>query len=424
MNRYALKAHRPFKSQVEKKVIIGGDTDFCAERFGYIQGIDGITPAPTYRQTTTEIALDNIYLTDCLPTGVKAFFAATDGKVYSWNYSTTAQPAVEFTLSSNYASVFSTIVSGNNYTGLVSGNKIGLISSTKGMMTYNISVYLADAVMHCGRLFGIDMSDGYMIRWSGLYTIANWSGGVDGAGYVKLNPSLGKGLNLFVLNEKIVVVREYGITTITVFGDTRHMRMDLCEKHRLPAVYSNSSAICRGKLWIFTKNGIYVYDGNTTAKAPFDRIMSDYYLMQPKVVDDRYIYYTAVIRGSKCIFMYDTETGACNPFAKGCFSPFFTESKSYAFKGRLLVALDSGYDDSDRVWISEPIIYGGNKRAVLKSLTVEGSGNFTVETDCDGRKIYASGAGRHRCAESGQKFTFKVTGTGAITSMTAEWEVR
>ena len=288
MNRHALKTHKTFNSRIEKKVIIGGETDFCAERFGYIKETNGISPAPMYKQTQTLIFIDNVHMTACLPTGVKAVFVATDGKLYTWKYLSTSRHTSEGTITENLPSVHSVIVNGEYYSAVVSGNKIALTSSTVKAQIYTISVQLASSVMHCGRLYGVDLTDRFMLRWSG-FSITDWTEGVDGAGHVKLNPSLGKLLNLFVLNEKLVIVRANGITTITTLGDSRHMRADVCDKHGLPPVYPDSSVICRGQLWIYTQKGMFVYDGSTLSEAPFESIMSDYVLSNPCVADDRYI---------------------------------------------------------------------------------------------------------------------------------------
>lgn len=422
MYRHSLKTHKTFNSQTEKKVIIGGETDFCAERFGYIQRKNGITPAPAAVQTEKQIAAKDIITTLPMPTGTKVIFCMASGLAHSWNFET-GVATTETALTKTYPSIHSVVVDGEYYCAVVSGNKIAMFSSEKKATTMTIPVQLANSVMHCGRLFGVDATDGYLLRWSG-YSLNDWTEGVDKAGYVRLNPSLGKLLNLFVLNEKIVIVREAGITTITTLGDSRHMRADICDKHALPDVYVNSSVICGGKLWIYTQKGMYVYDGSNLSQAPFDRIMSDYVLSHARVIWDRYICYTAAKGDNRCLFVYDTQTGIGNPFCKNCHSAFFGENRGLAFKDRYLCNLVEDTEDPDRVWVSVPFAYEKDKPAVLKSLTVEGSGDFTVEADCDGRKIYAVGSGKYRFSESAQSFTFKVTGEGSVTSMTAEWEVR
>lgn len=423
MNKHALKAHEKFNSHVEKKVLIGGETDFCAERFGYIKEKNGITPALAYKSMPIPRVVDGVQFAACIATGGKAVFASTDTTLYYWLYDTKLRHASVGNITENYPSLHSTVIDGECYGVVVSGNKYALVNPKKQTQIFTIPVQLGSSVMHCGRLYGVDLNDGYLLRWSG-YSLQDWDLGVDGPGYVTLDPGLGKMLNLFVLGEKIVIVRERGITTIATLGDSRHMRADVCDKHALPGVYADSSVICGGKLWIYTRKGMYVFDGSSVTAAPSDGVTEGYVLSHARVVDDRYVYYAAIKDGERCLLVYDTHTGVGNPFGKDCHCPFFCEGKGYAFIDKNLGSLEPDEDDDTRTWVSKPFKYDEERPAVLKSLTIEGSGNFNVETDCDGRKLYAVGAGKHRYAESGQSFTFKVTGNGSITSMTAEWEVR
>lgn len=422
MNKYALKSHAKFKSRTEKRVIIGGDTDFCAERFGYRRGKNGISPAPAFRSVSPTISADSVLFSEYLPVGSRSFYVLGNGRLMSLNTAAKSPLTLEGTVTTKFPSVLHTIINNQYYNVIVSGNKLAFIKGTAKATVMTVSVTLKNSVLHCGRLFGIDDTDEYMLRWSG-YALQNWTEGVDGAGYVRLKPRLGKLLNLFVLGEKIIIVREAGISVLSVLGDSRHMRLDVCDKYELPRVYVNSSAICRGQLWIFTQKGMRVFDGDSVSVAPVDDFAIGYVLNHAKVVDDRYIYYSATKGSDKCLFEYDVETGACTLFAGGCHSPYFVENNAYAFSGRILGNILPNIEDGNRRWVSKPVTFDEGKKAVLKSLTVEGSGNFTVETDCDGRKLYSAGAGRFRFAESGQSFIFRVTGNGSVTSLTAEWEV-
>lgn len=422
MNRYALKSPAKFKSRTEKRVIIGGETDFCAERFGYRREKNGISPALAFRNVSPAVSADAVLFSEYLPFGGRSFFALGNGRLMSLSTAAKSSLTLEGVITTMFPSVLHTIINNQYYNVIVSGNKLVFVKGTAKATLMTLPVSLTSSVLHCGRLFGIDASDEYMLRWSG-YALQSWMEGVDGAGYVRLKPRLGKLLNLFVLGEKIVIVREAGISVLSVLGDSRHMRLDVCDKYELPRVYVNSSAICRGQLWIFTQKGMRVFDGDSVSVAPMDDFATEYVLKHAKVSDDKYIYYSATKGSAKCLFEYDVETGACTLFANGCHSPYFIESDAYAFSGRILGNILPNINDANRKWVSKPVTFGEGERAVLKSLTVEGSGRFTVETDCDGRKLYSSGAGRFRFAESGQSFTFRVTGNGSVTSMTAEWEV-
>lgn len=423
MFRHALKAHKTFTPKTEKTVLIGGETDFCAERYGFRREINGISPSLCYKKLSPPVSCNKVFFTEYMPLNGLVAFATGNSQIYAWNPADRGSVKYIGMLTADTPCCHVRVVDGVNCNVFISGNQIAAVTPDGAVKPIGMSVKLLSTVMHCGRIFGVDYTDRYMLRWSG-YALNDWTEGADGAGYARLNPRLGKLLELFVLDEKIIIVRECGVTALSTLGDARHMRLDVCDKHVLSGIYGNSSVICGGKLWIYTKKGMYVFDGNAFTKAPFDEIMLDYTLEQPKVVDERYVYYSAMKGGVKYLFEYDTETGAGNPFARYCNSQFFTENGAFCFLGSSVGDLLPDMDDPDRFWISKPFTFGAGKTAVLKSLTVEGKGKITVETDCDGRKLYADGAGKFSYSECGRSFTFKVTGNGSVTGMTAEWEVR
>ena len=67
MNKHSLKAHKTFNSRIEKKVIIGGKTDYCAKRMGYFKGENGITPALTFSRTSTLIIIPDVHMAEWMP---------------------------------------------------------------------------------------------------------------------------------------------------------------------------------------------------------------------------------------------------------------------------------------------------------------------------------------------------------------------
>ncbi|MDE7084287.1 MAG: hypothetical protein K2O81_03495 [Clostridia bacterium] len=422
MFKRANKRHGGFNTQTVETVILGGKTDYCAERFGYKRETNGILPALAITPVEPSIKFNYVVFAEYLPLCGLSIFTSRYGQFSEWKSGDTGVKTVGV-ITHYYPVVHPTIIDGEKKYAVMSSNYLLTISQSGAAQPSQLYAKLYTSIMHCGRIFGCDLDDRYKIKWSG-YGVNEWVEDPDGAGYVRLNMRLGKALNLFSMNEKVVVVREYGITVISTLGDFRHMRIASDDTLRLPPVYDNSSAICRGLLWIYTHGGMYVFDGKTISAAPFDETMSDYVLEKPKVADDRYIYYTATRGDGKCLFVYDTETGDCTPFANGCQCQFFTPDGAYCFNDTVLCSLSENIDDSDRKWISKPVDLGTGKTKTLKSLLVEGSGKPVVEIDCDGRVLQADGVGETKFSECGRSFIFKVTGNGAVTRLAAEWEVR
>lgn len=422
MIKRAVKRHGEFKSETVETVIIGGKTDFCAERFGYKRENNGITPAMSCTHVAPQIKFNYVNFAEYLPLCGLSIFVSKYGQYSEWKSGDTAVKTVGV-LPQYYPVVHPCIIGGEKKYAVISSNYLSKISISGTVQAEQLYAKLYTSVMHCGRIFGVDLDERYKIKWSG-YEVNEWVEDPDKAGNVRLNFKLGKALNLFSMGEKVVIVREYGLTILNTLGDFRHMRIPSDDTLRLPLVYDNSSAICRGQLWIYTHGGMYVFDGNTLSRAPFDEMMTDYALEKPKVPGERYIYYTATRGGVKCLFEYDTETGECTPFANGCQCQFFTPDGGYCFNDNVLSSLSEGQDDADRKWVSRAIDLGTDKNKTLKSLRVEGSGSPSFEIDCDGRKLYAGGTGTTVFSECGRTFKFKVTGNGSVTRLAAEWEVR
>lgn len=424
MYRRSLKTHKTFSSRTEKAVVIGGETDYCAERYAYKREINGITPLPYFKRFIPLVNCNNVTSTMYAPVCGRVFFSTSAGNLYGWNTVTKGAPITMGILTAEILPhIHYCVEETDNIYVAIAGNKISRIFPNSRIKMLTMGQYLKDTAIHCGRIFGIDSTNAYMLRWSG-YAYDDWVQGVDGAGYVVLDSALGVLLNLFVFGDKIIVVREYGITVLTTLGDSRHSRIDICDRFSLPRVYPDSSAICGGQLWIYTRDGMYAFDGSSVTKKPFDEIMRDYYIDRPTVIEDTYIYYTATKDGVNYLFVYDTRTGACSPYAKTCFCPFFIEDEPYCFNGTYVQSLLYSLDDPERKWVSKPFTFPHGKPRTLKSLRLNCSGHITVEVDCDGRKLYLYAPGEYVYAESGQSFTFKVTGNGSVTGLTAEWEVR
>ncbi len=422
MIKRAVKRHGGFKTERLETEIIGGKTDFCAERFGYKRDKNGILPALSASAVSPVVRFGYASFAEYLPLSGLTLISSKYGQLVKWTGGDSAVTTVGV-IATYYPSVHCGIIDGETKYAVISSNYLIKVTLDGNVTSQELYARLYSSVSHCGRIFGCDVNDRYKIRWSG-YAVNEWVEDPDKAGYVRLKTQLGKALNLFSFDEKVVIVREYGITLLSTLGDFRHMRISPCDTLRLPLVYDNSSAICRGQLWIYTHGGMYVFDGKTVTRAPFDELMTDYVLEKPKVFGDRYIYYTATRGTEKCIFVYDAETGECTPFAKDCFCQFFTPDGMYCFNGNLLCTLSEGLDDPDRKWVSKPFDLGTDRTKALKSLRVEGSGNPSVEIDCDGRKLHAYGLGETRLSECGRTFTFKVTGNCSVTRLVAEWEVR
>lgn len=121
-----------------------------------------------------------------------------------------------------------------------------------------LKVELECGVMHCGRLFG---ANGLDIWWSGPGGFSDWGDGTDGCGRLTLGADRGKVLDMVEYDGKVVVVREYGLTVLSMFGSPEKFSVDFtdtdCDK-----IYKRTARVVGGKLYFFTESGLKCFDGS------------------------------------------------------------------------------------------------------------------------------------------------------------------
>jgi hypothetical protein len=120
-------------------------------------------------------------------------------------------------------------------------------------------------VMHRGRLFAADLNERLKIYWTGEGGIRDWSKGLYKGGHMYLNPERGKILNLVEFDEKIVIVREYGLSLFSANGNPENFCVNLSDTDT-DKIYENTACVLGGKLYFYTTSGLYAFDGNDIEK--------------------------------------------------------------------------------------------------------------------------------------------------------------
>ena len=117
-------------------------------------------------------------------------------------------------------------------------------------------------VLHCGRLFG---ANGLKLSWSGINGINDWRNGISLSGSLKLDPARGDVLDMLVFGGKIVAVREYGLTVLSMYGSPENFSVEItdtdCDK-----IYKSTSRVAGGKLYFFSASGLKCFDGSKISR--------------------------------------------------------------------------------------------------------------------------------------------------------------
>lgn len=425
MKTHARFSFKGFDSEIKTTVLIGGEENFCKERFGYRQTEKGLQPGMFPVAVEPSLRISNMVFAEYCPALGFILLTTRQGQVARWNSDTYSKLTTAAVVNPNYPFVVACADGDAPTYAVIGGTRIAIFKGAE-VSTYTLPYRVVGGTYHCGRIFAVDNDDPYLIRWSG-FALRDWALSIDGGGHMRVSPKGGKVLKIVELGEKLVLVRECGLTVMNALADARHFRLVQYGTLFLPAVIDKTSVVVGGKLWLCTEEGLYVYDGSSVSYVELDTCGKNYSFERAVAFRDRYIYFTCTDDCGRCFLEYDVRTGATLVFAKGCNMFFCTDDALYCLSGDAVTTvsrLTYGEEDVNRVWLSENIDLGTCGAKTLKYITVEGDGRSVIEIECDGRRRTVDGKGKIYVGEVGVNFTFGVRGTGSITRLVAEWEVR
>lgn len=422
MKRRKSRVFSGLKTSCKITELLDKDDKYCAERYGYAQTDEGLEPSYVKQAHEPRVTLSSAYYSHELPAIGYTLIVNKTGQMYKWNKDEFVTPKGYGMVTSVYPYVAPCIVDGVNTYGVFSGTRVGIMKNGT-QLAKTISRKIIGATVHCGRAFAVDYDNPYIIRWSG-YDISDWTEGVEGGGYLKLTPGLGKAFSVSPVGEKLVILRERGISVMTALGDSRHFRMQSGADVYVKGVADKTAAVCGGKLWFYAADGVCCYDGESVKSIPVNFFGRSYIVEEARLRFGRYIYFQLNENGVRYLLEYDTVTGAYAFFGKGCTNPTFLDDGLHCFVGSVLTDLVRGGTDENRVWKSKVLNLGTKSVKTLKNLYVESDCAVEITIGCDGRQRSVSGAGKIYVRECGTDFTVSVNGSGKITRLAAEWEVR
>lgn len=430
MKARAACGRNSLKTTAQSTVLLGGDEDFCAERFGYERYKKGITAGFAPKPLSDNARIQNVWFAEYLPRFGFSIVVSRSGQVYQWKTTDEGipRPSGAFTTVRPY--VVSAIKDGQYIYYVNSGQRAITISSSAiaNLRPATMRNTTCCGVMHCGRIYARDYDNPYTLYWTGN-NVTEWEEDGQNGGHLRLDDDCGGITDIVDMGEKLALVRETGLTLISVHNDTIHMRVEPVASRRLPPVIENASAACGGALYICTKDGLYAYSGGNILRLNDVFRAEGYHVEAARQFNGNRVLFTFAEDGvaysyDKFFVEYDPAENSYTPFGKGCHTPFLIGNEYHCFNGIYISTLSKTEEDENRRWVSKPVDLGTPNAKMLKRITVEASGNPTVEIACDGRTHTFKGAGRRTVGECGHAFTFIVKGVCEVTRLTAEWEVR
>lgn len=279
---------------------------------------------------------------------------------------------------------------------------------------------LSCGLHRCGRLFGADGGDGYILRWSGEGGVLDWYQSISGAGWVRLRPELGKILALLPYGEKTAVIREYGVSEFSAYGTPETFKLSP-DGSKTDAVYANTAAYIGGKIYFFTKSGMFLYSGSAARVS--HSLSGD--ISSPvccAAAGDTYLIgATSASLGGGALLAYDTSDG----------TDYLIDVGAEAVCADAVSALILGGGNSYRLCRAEKFLYvsgtldfGVSSKKVLDSVYIDGAGEFDITiSNGDISRIFTGVKGGIRLNMNGRKFTLRVSGSGEMRALSAGAEV-
>ncbi|MBD5585423.1 MAG: hypothetical protein HDQ88_10100, partial [Clostridia bacterium] len=309
---------------------------------------------------------------------------------------------------------------GNNYCAVIIADSQWYYIHELGVSVNSFAGGVTSCVLKNGRIFGVDKTDAYKIKWSGEGGYDDWEEGISGAGWVCLENSYGKILNLIIYRDKIAVIREYGITLFTAYGTPENYKLDYLDA-RTPKIQQNTAVVAEENLLFYTVEGLYYFNGSEIRRAevPLRDDLQDVncctangeaYLLSgySKSLERRAV--LAVNLRQNTAYLIDGEADAM------CYG-----EAVFAYAGTQATEIGKGEDFK---YICKKVDFSLSGRKTLKEINILGGNDVRVEvSDGVNSRILWGLRGKFRPNMRGKSFKITVTGKGKIYKLEAVAEV-
>lgn len=291
-----------------------------------------------------------------------------------------------------------------------------LIYHSGGFTTVSLGYTLRSGTLHCGRLFGINADDAFMIVWSGEGGIGDWNRGIYGAGWLRLDPDRGAALDIVRFGGKLVAVREYGISVVNANGTPENFSLKAadvgCER-----VCAKTAKEAGGKLFFCAESGLYCFDGSGIARVGH-RLAADFgsYGSACALGNRYFVCGRSEFLGKNVVLCYDADDGD-SFYVDSDADVLALSDKVTAFGGNGKYSLEQGERWS---LTAAGVDFSGSRKKTVVGVYARGAEKVTISCGDFSRKFDAS----VRMAPSmrGESFTFTACGTGIMSAFRATAE--
>ncbi len=249
-------ARTKYPASVGKEKVLFAANDFCGRLYGL--NICGDAAEPGY-------GLSQIECHDA-PSAGSVSCLSQKGDFYLYNsgtlYRSTRLRGYFFSVAEEFKDqpCFASCTEGADDFVIVIGGEKSLCASSSSIVSESFPA-LKCAAVHYFRLFGVDPDDALTIRWSRAGDVRDWEEELYGAGYIRLSAEFGNVLALIPYDDKLIAVRQYGLTILRIYGDTEDFRVQFADT-ACEEVVEGTACVCADKLYFYTSGGLRCFDGN------------------------------------------------------------------------------------------------------------------------------------------------------------------
>lgn len=398
-------------------------SNYTAERFGFRRYKAGFRSACTLtKKLTSKTSPKNLVATHYSPVNQTFLAVNEDGYIYVWNVAASRSYTRGYLAEGDVA--FADEVEGDETASYAFAGSRRLRFDGSSLTFSDITISPYCAAFHCGRLFYRESEYPRRICWS-AYGADDWTKGIDGSGYFTVGGAGGDVTDLVEYGEKLIAVRERGLTVIRAYGDPENFKVDASASYLTArSIVRGTAAICAGELYFCDEGGIYRFDGDDIEKVALsdgDEI-SDFVCASARG-DRYYIVCKTKNRDYALGYVYDAseKSGYFIDMQISLMQAGGDEVHVFADSCTYLLTEDAGGTGE---WLSKDIDLGISGNKLLKKVVFEGDGEFSLTVTADGLSRTTEDFGVWDIGMSGRTFTFSFSGSGTVERLYCEWEIR
>jgi len=399
--------------------VIGGNADVTKRRFAFSVKDNGLCSDIAPVKLSKSYMAYNLVYCRYFPSIGCSLLVNKYGNVYRLNLT---DGALKMTGSIGACTPIAVpaVEDGVNYVYLIGKTAAGKISADTNS-TIKPDGKFTCGVYHCGRVFGASADNKYTLRWSG-FSITDWTDGISGSGSITLDGVGGEILDVAELGDKLLLLRQGGVTLLNALADSRNFRIAPSGKLVRVDNVNSGGATEGGRYWFSCKDGLYSFDGENVERVVASPQGALFGLVRAAGDGNIYAEYKTADAVS-VLLRYRPADKAYMYFGKACSIPWLVNGTYYCSNSSTIKSLDYGAEYSSRQWTSEKITLGTAAKKTLKAITVDKDDGISLSVTCGGKTHSISGSGMVCVGLRAEDFTFTVAGYGDIRSLVAHFEV-